>query len=106
VTRSRAARFDEQVLTAWDRLVVAHRELGFIEVAVSDVPVPENPALAMFDAADAGLPARITVYRWALELRAGTADALHRLLSDVLAEHAAAFLGKSPSALDAGYPRG
>ncbi len=105
VARSRAQRFDEQVLLAWDRLVGGNPELQFIEIAVSDVPEPDHPALAVFDPADAGYSARITVYRWALELRAGTPAALQGLICDVLAEEAAAFLAVSPQALDSGYPR-
>ncbi len=90
---------------AWDRLAASHPELGYIEIAVSDVPEPDDPCLAAFDPADAGLPARITVFRWALELRAGSPAVLNRLLKDVLAEQAAAFLAVAPESLDAGYPR-
>ncbi|MFN8183234.1 MAG: metallopeptidase family protein [Candidatus Nanopelagicales bacterium] len=105
MARSRAQRFDEQVLLAWDRLTAGNPELQFIEIAVSDVPEPDHPALAVFDPADAGYAARITVYRWALELRAGTPAALQGLVADVLTEEAAAFLAMSPQALDPGYPR-
>ncbi len=105
VARSRAQRFDEQVLLAWDRLTAGNPELQFIEIAVSDVPEPDQPALAVFDPADAGYAARITVYRWALELRAGTPAALQALVCDVLVEEAAAFLAVAPQALDSGYPR-
>ena len=68
-------------------------------------PQPDNPCLAHFDPADAGLPARITVYRWALELRAGSPVMLYALIGDVLAEQAAAFLAIDPALLDAKYPR-
>lgn len=85
--------------------MLVHSELGFIEIAVSDVPQPDKPCLADFDPADAGLPARVTVYRWALELRAGSPSILQRLLSDVLVEQAAVFLAQAPADLDAGYPR-
>jgi hypothetical protein len=105
VTRSRAQQFDAQVLEAWDRLAVTHPELLYIEIAVSDVPEPDEPALAVFDPADAGLPARITVYRWALELRAATPGQVRLLLRDVLAEQAGVFLGVPPQRLDGGYPR-
>jgi hypothetical protein len=93
------------VLAAWDLLAAAHPELQFIDIAVSDVPAPDEPALGVFDPADAGLPARITVYRWALELRASHESQLRGLIKDVMAEQAAAFLGKSPRDLDGGYPR-
>lgn len=106
ISRSRASRFDEQVLLAWDRLIVERPELQYIELAVSDVPEPTNPALSVFDPADAGLSARITVYRWAMELRAADQVTLQRLLRDVLAEQAASFLGTSPEALDPEYGRG
>ncbi len=105
LSRSRSDQFDEQVLVAWDRLAAGHPELEFIEVAVSDVPEPDEPHLAVFDPADAGLPARITVYRWALELRAGTTAGRNRLLKDVLAELAGAFLGRSAERIDPEYPR-
>ena len=105
VSRSRSTRFDEEVLDAWDRLALAHSELQYIEIAVSDVPEPDHPALAVYDPADAGLPARITVYRWALELRAGSGKHLNLLLRDVLAEQAAVFLAVPPHDLDSGYPR-
>ena len=105
MARSRAARFDEQVLLAWDRLVLSNPELQYIEVAVSDVPEAEHPALAVFDPADAGFAARITVYRWAIELRADSARHLTDLLQDVLTEQAGVFLGVAPHDLDGGYPR-
>lgn len=105
ITRSRAIRFDEQVLNAWDLLVAAHPQLQFIDIAVSDVPDSGDPALSVFDPADAGVPARITVYRWALEMRAATPAGLRDLIKDVMAEQAAAFLGVDAQALDYGYPR-
>lgn len=105
ISRSRSDRFDEQVLMAWDRLVAVRPELQYIELAVSDVPEPDNPSLSVFEPADAGLPARITIYRWAFELRAGDPAALHRLLRDVLTEQAAAFLAVAPQSLDGRYPR-
>lgn len=89
----------------WDRLLSVRPELQYIELAVSDVPEPEHPSLSVLDPADAGLPARITIYRWAFELRAGSPTTMHRLLRDVLTEQAALFLGTSPQALDGDYPR-
>lgn len=105
LARSRAGRFDEQVLAVWDRLVAVRPELQFIEIAVSDVPEPDHPSLSVLDPADAGLPARVTIYRWALELRCSSDVQLTRLLTDVLTEQAALFLGTSPHALDGAYPR-
>ena len=105
MARSRAARFDEQVLMAWDRLALNNPELQYIEVAVSDVPEAEHPALAVFDPADAGFAARITVYRWAIELRADSSRHLTDLLQDVLTEQAGVFLGVAAHDLDSGYPR-
>ncbi len=90
---------------AWDRLVMGNPELQYIEVAVSDVPEAEHPALAVFDPADAGFAARITVYRWAIELRSDSTAHLTDLLHDVLAEQAGLFLGMAPQDLDGGYPR-
>lgn len=105
ISRSRAMQFDEQVLNAWDILVAAHPQLQFIDIAVSDVPEPDHPALSVFDPADAGIPARITLYRWALELRANGESQLRGLIRDVMTEQAAAFLGAAPQALDGRYPR-
>jgi len=105
ISRSRTVQFDEQVLTAWDGLVAGHPQLQYIDIAVSDVPEPSAPALSVFDPADAGVPARITVYRWALELRAASPAQLRRLIKDVMAEQAAAFLGADPRQVDFGYPR-
>lgn len=105
ISRSRSVRFDEQVLAAWDVLTAAHPQLQYIDIAVSDVPEPSEPALSVFDPADAGVPARITVYRWALELRASTEKQLRDLIKDVMTEQAAVFLGMSAQALDGGYPR-
>lgn len=106
ISSSRAARFDEMVLIAWDRLVSIRPQLQYVELAVSDVPAPDNPHLAVFDPADAGFAARITVYRWALEVRAADDGALRGLVRDVLTEQAAAFLGTAPEALDGAYGRG
>ncbi len=105
IARSRATRFDELVLTAWDRLAGTHPHLQYIDIAVSDVPEPEQPALSVFDPADAGIPARITVYRWALELRAGSPAALRGLVADVLTEQAGVFLAVDAGSLDPEYPR-
>lgn len=105
ISRSRSLRFDEQVLAAWDMLVAANPQLQFIDIAVSDVPEPDDPALSVFDPADAGMPARITVYRWALELRASSDRQLRYLIKDVMTEQAAAFLAMDPARLDSGYPR-
>jgi hypothetical protein len=87
-------------------VAAGHPELQFLEIAVSDVPAPDDPCLAAFEPADAGLPARIPLYRWALELRAGSPAQLRALVGDVLTEQAAVFLGVAPGALDCGYPRG
>lgn len=105
VSRSRATRFDEEVLGAWDLLVAARPELQYIEIAVSDVPEADRPSLVHYDPADAGLPARITVYRWALELRAGTPAQVRALVRDVMTEQAALFLGCAATDLDGRYPR-
>lgn len=105
LARSRAGRFDEQVLMVWDRLVAARPELQYVEMAVSDVPEPDHPSLSVLDPADAGLPARITIYRWAFDLRCSSSAQMQRLLRDVLTEQAALFLGTVPQSLDGAYPR-
>ncbi|HEY5553523.1 MAG TPA: metallopeptidase family protein [Cellulomonas sp.] len=112
--RSRARRFDELVLGAVDGLEKQwSRQLEGTEFAVEDVP-PSNPApwerggvpLGRYFPADAGLPARIVVYRRPLETRALDHDDLADLVHDVVVEQVAHLLGRSPDDVDPGYSDG
>ena len=109
--RTRAERFDDLVLDAVDEL--EHRwarQLEGTEFAVEDVP-PSGPApwehggvpLGRYFPADAGLPARIVVYRRPLETRAVDALDLADLVHDVVVEQVAHLLGRAPEDVDPGY---
>jgi len=109
--RTRAERFDDLVLDAvedlerrWSRL------LEGTEFAVEDVP-PSSPApwehggvpLGRYFPADAGLPARIVVYRRPVEQRAIDAGDLADLVHDVVVEQVAHLLGRAPEDVDPGF---
>ncbi|GCE78157.1 metallopeptidase family protein [Cellulomonas biazotea] len=109
--RTRAERFDDLVLDAVERLERRWtRQLDGTEFAVEDVP-PSNPApwehggvpLGRYFPADAGLPARIVVYRRPVESRATDAADLAELVRDVVVEQVAHMLGRAPEDVDPGY---
>ncbi len=109
--RTRAERFDDLVLDAVERIErVWARQLEGTEFAVEDVP-PSSPApweqggvpLGRYFPADAGLPARIVVYRRPVESRATDALDLADLVRDVVVEQVAHLLGRSPEDVDPQY---
>ncbi|WP_308121781.1 metallopeptidase family protein [Actinotalea ferrariae] len=109
--RSRAERFDDHVLAAVERLERRWAaQLEGTEFAVEDVP-PSNPApwehggvpLGRCFPADAGMPARIVVYRRPLETRAVDEADLADLVRDVLVEQVAHLLARAPEDVDPGY---
>lgn len=109
--RSRAERFDDHVLSAVERLERRwSAQLEGTEFAVEDVP-PSQPApwehggvpLGRCFPADAGLPARIVVYRRPLETRAIDEADLADLVRDVLVEQVAHLLARAPEDVDPGY---
>lgn len=109
--RTRAERFDDLVLDAVERLERRWtRQLDGTEFAVEDVP-PSNPApwehggvpLGRYFPADAGLPARIVVYRRPVESRASDPGDLADLVRDVVVEQVAHLLGRAPEDVDPGY---
>jgi predicted Zn-dependent protease with MMP-like domain len=109
--RTRAERFDDLVLDAVDELERTWaRQLEGTEFAVEDVP-PSGPApwehggvpLGRYFPADAGLPARIVVYRRPLEARAADPLDLADLVHDVVVEQVAHLLGRAPEDIDPGY---
>ncbi|GEA88645.1 metallopeptidase family protein [Cellulomonas cellasea] len=112
--RTRAQRFDELVLDSVERLEKRWaRQLDGTEFAVEDVP-PSNPApwerggvpLGRYFPADAGLPARIVVYRRPVESRALDVTDLGELVRDVVVEQVAHLLGKAPEDVDPEYGDG
>lgn len=109
--RTRAERFDDLVLDAVEELERRWaRQLDGTEFAVEDVP-PSGPApwehggvpLGRYFPADAGLPARIVVYRRPLEARAADALDLADLVHDVVVEQVAHLLGRAPEDVDPDY---
>ncbi|WP_372593301.1 metallopeptidase family protein [Actinotalea sp.] len=109
--RSRAEQFDDLVLDAVERLEVRWaRQLAGTEFAVEEVP-PSAPApwehggvpLGRYFPADAGLPARIVVYRRPVVTRAVDPADLADLVRDVLVEQVAHLLARAPEDVDPGY---
>ena len=112
--RTRAERFDELVLAAVERLEKRwSQQLDGAEFAVEDVP-PSQPApwehggvpLGRYFPADAGLAARIVVYRRPVETRALDAEELEDLVRDVVVEQVAHLLARSPDEVDPEYSGG
>jgi predicted Zn-dependent protease with MMP-like domain len=106
---SRAERFDELVLTALTRLERRWgNQLDAIEVVVEDVPDPDAPdgpggaavPLGRSEPATLDDPARIVVYRRAVEARARGQRARETLVHEVVVERLAELLGLDPEAVD------
>lgn len=109
--RTRAERFDDHVLSAVERLERRWaRQLEGTEFAVEEVP-PSHPApwehggvpLGRYFPADAGMPARIVVYRRPVETRAIDEGDLADLVREVLVEQVAHLLARPPEDVDPGY---
>ncbi|WP_231384231.1 metallopeptidase family protein [Cellulomonas sp. URHD0024] len=109
--RTRAERFDDLVLDAVERIERRWtRQLSGTEFAVEDVP-PSDPApwerggvpLGRYFPADAGLQARIVIYRRPVESRAGDPFDMADLVRDVVVEQVAHLLGRSPDDVDPDY---
>jgi predicted Zn-dependent protease with MMP-like domain len=108
---TRSEQFEELVLTSVSRLEGRWAEqLTAIDVAVEDVPDPEllsgsssasgAPSLGRSDQAAGDLPARIVVYRRAVEARAQGRRARETLVHEVVVERLAELLGLDPAAVD------
>lgn len=107
---TRSEQFDELVRTAVSRLEQRWApELAAIEVAVEDVPDPALPSavspaapapLGRSDATVGDRPARIVVYRRAVEARARGQRAREALVHEVVVEHLAELLGVDPATVD------
>jgi predicted Zn-dependent protease with MMP-like domain len=88
-------------------------QLHRIEVTVEDVPSADPASwedgmvpLAHSFGRHGGQPARITLYRRPIEARAAERRDLAILILDVLVEHIAHLLGRSPEDIDPGYGSG
>nr|WP_239073236.1 metallopeptidase family protein [Sediminihabitans luteus] len=108
---TRGERFDDYVLAAVERVERRwERQLGGTEFAVEDVP-PSDPApwedgavpLGRCHPAESGRSARVVVYRRPIEARAVTPDELQDLVRDVVVEHVAQLLARSPEEIDPTY---
>lgn len=111
--RTRAERFDDEVLTAVERL---ERRLGEaldgVEFGVEEVP-PSGPApweagevpLGRYFPADssAGLSHRVVLYRRPIESRAEDPRELRDLVRDVVVEQVAHLLSRKPEEIDPDY---
>jgi len=109
--RTRAERFDDLVLDAVERIERTWaRQLQGTEFAVEDVP-PSNPApwehggvpLGRYFPPDAGLPARVVIYRRPVESRATDPLDMADLVRDVVVEQVAHLLGRAPEDVDPRY---
>lgn len=109
--RTRSERFDDAVLDAVERLERRWaRQLEGTEFAVEEVP-PSRPTswehggvtLGRYFPADAGLPARIVVYRRPVQTRSVDEADLAALVHDVVVEQVAHLLARSPDEIDPGY---
>ncbi len=103
---TRAERFDELVMTSVSRLERRWADqLDTIEVAVEDVPDPDTGAvppvaLGRAEEATGGRPARIVVYRRAVEARSAQQRARESLVHEVVVEQLAELLGLDPGTVD------
>lgn len=103
---TRAERFDELVLTALSRLERRWGEqLDSIEVVVEEVPDPDGPEaapvpLGRSEPPTGDRPARIVVYRRAVEARARGQRARETLVHEVVVERLAELLGVDPGTVD------
>lgn len=111
--RTRAERFDDEVLAAVDRLEKRWAaELEGVEFGVEDVP-PSDPApwehgevpLGRYFPADAvaGLSHRVVLYRRPIESRAESPRDLTELVRDVVVEQVAHLLARAPEDVDPDY---
>lgn len=110
--RSRAQRFDDLALDAWDH--VAHRwsaELADVDLAVEDVPpeltgdeenVLEDGAIPLARITQGDKPGQsvLVLFRRPLEARAAGTEELAELVHDVVVEEIAAILGRDPDEVD------
>lgn len=110
--RSRAQRFDDLALDAWEH--VARRweqELAAVDLAVEDVPpelaesdadVLEDGRVPLARVARAGEGGRtvLVLFRRPLEARSTDEEDLADLVHDVVVEEVAAILGRDPDEVD------
>ena len=110
ISRSRAARFDELVLSSVERIERAYPELADIEIRVEEVPLrerrdgsPDPIPLGRLRPAVDGEPAARTLRRRPLERRAPAGTEREDLVNDTVTELVAELFGLSPAQIDPDY---
>ncbi len=113
ISRSRAARFDELVLAAVERIQRAYPELADVEIRVEEVPLrerrdgsPDPVALGRLEAATHTRAAQLILHRRPLELRAAAGTEREDLVNDTVTELVAELYGLSPMQIDPDYDPG
>ena len=109
ISRSRAAEFDDFVVSSVERLQRAYPELAEVEVLVDEVPPRErrdgsaDPVeLGRVHPSINGRPAQLVIHRRPIELRtAGIAR--EELVHDTVTELVAELYGLSPQEVDPDY---
>ena len=110
VSRSRAANFDELVLSAVERIQQAYPELADVEIRVEEVPLrerrdgsPDPVSLGRLHLAVAGRPAQLIIHRRPIELRARVGTEREDPVNDTVTELVAQLFGLSPIQIDPDY---
>ena len=110
ISRSRAARFDELVLSSVERIDRAYPELVDVESRVEEVPLrerrdgsPDPIPLGRLRPAGDGEPAALILHRRPLELRAPAGTEREDLVNDTVTELVAELFGLSPAQIDPDY---
>ena len=110
ISRSRAARFDELVLTAVERIQRAYPELADVEIRVEEVPLrerrdgsPDPVSLGRLQPATPTRSAQLILHRRPLELRAAAGTEREDLVNDTVTELVAQLFGLSPIQIDPDY---
>lgn len=112
ISRSRAVAFDDLVLEAIERILMAIPELEDVEVIVEEVPLaarrggaPDPVSLGRIELPSSGAPAQLVIHRRPIELRAAPGEEREDLVRDVVAELVAELFGLAPAQVDPDYQR-
>ncbi len=113
ISRSRAARFDELVLGAVERIQRAYPELADVEIRVEEVPLrerrdgsPDPISLGRLQASLEGGPPALILHRRPIELRAAAGIEREDLINDTVTELVAELFGLAPAQIDPDYNSG
>lgn len=110
ISLTRSELFDDYVRESVERLERHWPQLGDVEFAVQEVPVPakgepdpDGVPLGQVIPAGPGHRSRIVVYRRPVEIRAKSREDRAALVHEILIEQVAELLGLSPDAIDPRY---